>query len=579
LEAQPGQPGAGSPEILADPQIGAEVQFAALVKTSHVIRLLLHFSTEDWEALPLTAAVLTRFQFRESTDARDYIYALREMLSPIAKHVFVPDYSITADELFVKASSYLTLFEGRMDRIYAMYQLLRLPGMPSWALDFALPLSPFEQNVLRDKLPPCRTSGDRAVLGRTLKTSGVILDTLDAIITLEDATADMERLELLWRAQGLLWHCQPSESVPRPAQGCIPETCLLPLNAAVPGVSPLTWSITSMVRGFASFCLVVMRVMASSLLGRKYQSENLTCPKWKLAPGLSPFGSASFQAVNALLIQIGEPETFYGGACFDYENLKAKILGVKYRQAGKAEPLAFDRGEPEPVGEKTAPVQGRYVPQYEHITGILRDAVCEDQLQTMQDYLLTMACQCRAIFNGTPVDVRSTDQKALTAIPGLLPQLHREMVSSYHEILENCSCGEGDRGEHLSVMKMFIDGVEAIAAHMQPIWEQASAKVSAVLHLVNIHPSSKLVQKSIRDLSSIFTTRWGFTGFTFQRQPGLKKGDVLAVLDGMPAPVVLEKVELGYRLKALVHIHGIKDVDIDRLTELGVCVRGEFDIV
>jgi hypothetical protein len=47
----------------------------------------------------------------------------------------------------------------------------------------------------------------------------------------------------------------------------------------------------------------------------------------------------------------------------------------------------------------------------------------------------------------------------------------------------------------------------------------------------------------------------------------------------MPAPVVLEKVELGYRLKALVNIHGIKDVDIDRLTELGVCVRGEFDIV
>jgi hypothetical protein len=72
LEAQPGQPGTGSPEILADPQIGAEVQFAALVKTSHVIRLLLHFSTEDWEALPLTA-VLTRFQFRESTDTRDYI--------------------------------------------------------------------------------------------------------------------------------------------------------------------------------------------------------------------------------------------------------------------------------------------------------------------------------------------------------------------------------------------------------------------------------------------------------------------------------------------------------------------------
>jgi hypothetical protein len=195
-----------------------------------------------------------------------------------------------------------------------------------------------------------------------------------------------------------------------------------------------------MVRGFASFCLVVMRVMASSLLGRKFQPENLTCPKWKLAPGLSPFGSASFQAVNALLIKIGEPETFYGGACFDYENLKAKILGVKYRQAGKAEPLAFDRGEPEPVGEKTAPVQGRYVPQYEHITGILRG------------------------------------------------------------------------------------GVEAIAAHMQPIWEQASAKVSAVLHLVNIHPSSKLVQKSIRDLSSIFTTRWALLASRFSDSRVSKRG-------------------------------------------------------
>lgn len=592
--------GSYSSEIMMDSQIGAEGQFTTLAKTQFSIAMLLKPRTEQWEALPLMST-LTRFQFRQSTDRRDYIYALREMLSPIAKHVFIPDYSIPADELFVRSSSYLLLSEDRIDGIYATFALLRSPSMPSWALDFARPLPLLAQghhlSVLRNNSPPCNLSRRPAVLGRALRISGVTLDTLDTIMSLEDASSDMEKLGLLWKAQGFLWHHQPSEAMPEAAKTWIPGTCLLPLDAATPGrslaTSPLTWPITPMLPGFSSFCLGLVKATASASLGPRFRPENLTCQKWKDARRLSPFGSKLFSTANVPLIRsTGDPETFYAGACFDYDNLKAKILGIKYREDANPEPRASFGGETEPVDqksveekpveeEKTAPVNEGYIPQYGHITSLLREAASEPELKTLQAYLLAVEDSCHETFDGTALDLCSTDPVALEAMPGIWQQQRRDTVSSYHEILESCSCPEGERNDHQRVLKALIDNEEDAIARLQPRWDQASAELAGSIPANSRRPSSKVFQIWNRDLSSIFTTRWGFSGFTFQRQACLRKGDVLAVLDGMPAPVVLEEIAHSgrYRLKALVQVHGIEGVAIDKLTELGLCIRRDFEIV
>jgi hypothetical protein len=632
-------PGAGSPEIVADPRIGAEGQFTALIKTRFIVSLLLQPLSWQWRAQALMF-ILTRLQYRQSTDPRDYIYALREMLSPVAQHVLVPDYSLTADELFVKASGYLLLSEDRIDRIYKMFELLRSPGMPSWAVNFARSLPPLAQghhfDILPDKIH--KPSRRPAVFGRILRTSGVILDTLHDVISLEDASSDMEKLGLLWRAQGLLWHRQPAEPLPEAAKICMPGDCLLPLNVAAPNPSrpkgPLNAPATLAIPGFASFCLAVMSTMNAGLTAPAYRPVNLRCHNWKDAHRLPRTVSESLERVNVLLIQSAvDPEAFYGGACFDLDNLKAKIRGVTYHdnhsenpslggvEAGhvdqtspveekQVEEKAVEEkaveekaveekaveekaAEEKSVQEKTTPdqekylfVQEEYVPQYTAIISILREAPNEHEFETLQAYLVTMADCAREIFDGhgTNMDLREADPLALRAIPSVAAQGRRKTVSSYREILENCTCAEGeDRDRHRRLMKRLADNVEAAGERLQPGWDQMAATLAAAIHPDILRPASKVVQTWNRDLCSVFTTRRGFSGSTFQRRACLGRGDVLAVLDGMPAPVVLEEVSgahgTSYRMKALVHVHGMEGVDVDKLTVLGVCVRREFDIV
>lgn len=67
----------------------------------------------------------------------------------------------------------------------------------------------------------------------------------------------------------------------------------------------------------------------------------------------------------------------------------------------------------------------------------------------------------------------------------------------------------------------------------------------------------------------------------FQRIPGLQKGNILAVLDGIPAPVVLEEVEEGGkdRIKVVTHVVAIAEVKLSKLVELGLCQRKVFKII
>jgi hypothetical protein len=526
------------------------------------------------------------------------------MLSPVAQHVLVPDYSLTTDELFVKASGYLLLSEDRIDPLYASFELLRSPGIPSWALNFARSLPLLAQQYYNDMILPDKTRNPLrrpAVCGRILRTSGVILDRLDEVISTEDASSDIEKMGLIWRAQGLLCCRQPVEPLPEGAKICIPTDCLLPLNLALPGrpraAGPLHGPVTVWIPGFATFCLGVASTMASALTAAAYWPANLRCHNWKDAHRLPRTIAELGERLNPLLVQsAGDPESFYGGACFDLDNLKAKIRGVTYRGnhdanpqsaaslgGGEAGPQAVNRT---PVEDTTSPIQGEYVPQYAHITSILGKATSEHEFQTFQAYLVAMADCGRKIFEGQGpnMELHNADPLALRVIASIAPQQYWGRVASYREILENCTCdGAGERDKHRWLMQGLIDTVEDVREHMQPGWDQTAAALAAAIHPDCWLRASKVAQSYSRDICGVFTTRHGFSGSTFQRRSCLEKEDVLAVLDGMPAPVVLEEVlgahSTSYRMKALVHVHGMNGVDIDRLTELGVCVRKEFDIV
>ncbi|KAK4125416.1 hypothetical protein N657DRAFT_669738 [Parathielavia appendiculata] len=125
-------PDTGLPEIVSLPRFGAEGQFDTLLKTCSVVKELM----TKKEALPLRLA-LYNLDYQESTDPRDYNYALRELLIPVEKP---PSRQAIQSRLTSSLSRHqvpCSLFEDWNLHLYASYELLRSPGMPSWAFNFA----------------------------------------------------------------------------------------------------------------------------------------------------------------------------------------------------------------------------------------------------------------------------------------------------------------------------------------------------------------------------------------------------------------------------------------------------------
>ena len=78
----------------------------------------------------------------------------------------------------------------------------------------------------------------------------------------------------------------------------------------------------------------------------------------------------------------------------------------------------------------------------------------------------------------------------------------------------------------------------------------------------------------------MFVTSLGLFGVSFQPQAGFTIGCKVVVLDGIPAPVVLEKVDsLRWRMKGAAHVVAIAKIDVEKLVELGVFKRSQFHVV
>jgi hypothetical protein len=103
------------------------------------IKMLLMFR-ESLKEAQQPYGLMIRMLHRQSTDPRDRIFALREMLDPISRQVFVPNYAVAVNEIFVKLASYL-LIHNEHGHIYDLYELARSRDMPSWTLDFTKPFS------------------------------------------------------------------------------------------------------------------------------------------------------------------------------------------------------------------------------------------------------------------------------------------------------------------------------------------------------------------------------------------------------------------------------------------------------
>jgi hypothetical protein len=141
--------------------------------------------------------VLNRLARRQSTDPRDQVFAMRELVDPVMRNVSMPDYKMEPTELFARLTAYLLVCDDS-SITYSYFALNGTSQDPSWALNFTLPYTSLATGKLsgyKGKAPRTKETGCPSVYNGILGATGTVVDILETIILLEDTTDDFQRIE------------------------------------------------------------------------------------------------------------------------------------------------------------------------------------------------------------------------------------------------------------------------------------------------------------------------------------------------------------------------------------------------
>jgi hypothetical protein len=547
---------------------------------------------------------MVRLLYRQSTDPRDRIYGLREMLDPISKQVFMPDYAVSADDVFLKLTSYL-LSHDQFGHIYDLYETNRSPDIPSWVLDFTRPFSVhgiwhlsayYGKDVPRIEQSPSSTS-IRAPWGKNndhlsiykgaLSIIGVEIDTVDRTAYLEDET-DIRRLGLVWKLEGTIQKCHPSRTLHDLATPFLPRSCIIPFPPPLTGHFNSLGSesvgtqfpTTHLIPGHLHFhCEITKLQLLLAPMGRP---ENLTCEKWPMAASLGGWEQA-YGRVGRLMVAIREAriaESFLGGACFDFPNLKKQIMSVTLPERDRPESVedTISAGKKASQDKKErAAAGGDYVPHYSHVKNVLLQARDQQELDTLKDTAIQLAEVSCSIVSLHLAKQGPPGTKLFPELKDSLTKYFAPKISAYRDLSEKCTC-EGDaRVRHQEILQELTTATEKARVETEASVEEIQGRWK----MEGYDLSTELYMTVRKQYTSMFVTRLGLFGTAFQRQAGFKSGCKVVVLDGIPAPMVLEETGDGvtYRMKGAAHVVGITHIDIEKLVELGVFKRKLFHIV
>jgi Heterokaryon incompatibility protein (HET) len=537
--------------------------------------------------------MMVRMLRRQCTDPRDRIFASREMLDPVSRQVFVPNYAVTVNEIFVKLTSYVLIHE-ELGHIYRYYELAHSRDMPSWALDFGTPISAHgvtQLNPYRESALWAKDVGHLSIYNGLLGVPGVEIDTLDLAECFGD-TSDIELLGKFWKLEGLLQKISPLEALPEEAQPFVPSYCLVPfsnlnenLRQAGADLMNAQFLTTLTIPGYVYVSMEILKLLLKRLA---VYPKDLTCEAWQQSKATSrvPFDNPLLQATKLLLasVEAKGAESFLGGACFDLPNLKKQIMSVRLPESSHHDltnlqgpgNLKASQGNQ----RETADGSRLYSPQYSHIKDILRQAKSQIEFESLQNTACNLAdayCKIVASYINNRASLGTQVQQVITELECTTSGSLTPIESHIRELSEKCTCIGDKRVGHQKELKYSIDFIERARETFAAITAFFSA--NRFLERFGAVPGMSMAFR--RQYRGIFISRLGLFGVSFQRRPDLKKGNKIVVLDGIPTPIILEETADGatYRMKAAADVVGIKHVDIARLVELGVCTRRDFKIV
>jgi hypothetical protein len=334
---------------------------------------------------------------------------------------------------------------------------------------------------------------------------------------------------------------------------------------------------TPSIPGFTRVSFKALELMFTLAVERP---KNLTCDVWEQAASQVPhFGlhELPWKLIEASVMLV-KRESFLGGVCFDLPNLKTQIMSV--RISGNSNDDVTNPGNLKTSQSNmtgTSSTSGHYCPQYSHIKDILGQARNQRELDSLKNLACTLADVYLAIV-AQHIAKRGPDSPVTPGLENTADTIFSPTHSYFSDLFDNCTCSGDKRNVHQKVLKNFIEINEGLRKNFLAKLASTFPRQRNLNDYDGIHGINMTF---ISQYTGVFISRLGFFGVSFQRQPDLKKGNKIVVLDGIPPPMILEETGDGatYRMKAVADVVGIKHVDIARLAELGVFRRRDYKIV
>ena len=132
----------------------------------------------------------------QCSDPHDIVYGVRELMEPLFKDMFKPDYTLSVPELFTRLAVYLLVFDSWTD-LFFHYPYRLDPSsygedgkdIPSWTPDFTKPIRPREAEKTTVKSKQIRRTVDSnpLIMDRVLFIRGWLVDEIISVYPLPDA--------------------------------------------------------------------------------------------------------------------------------------------------------------------------------------------------------------------------------------------------------------------------------------------------------------------------------------------------------------------------------------------------------
>jgi hypothetical protein len=207
--------------------------------------------------------------------------------------------------------------------------------------------------------------------------------------------------------------------------------------------------VTTTIPGYADLQLAFLKAVLRP--GPRFCPENLTCDKWQDGPR-RPADQPPLEREILHSMQQATGENLLAGACFDSTNLKAQVRGVELQEKKdfKLEQISDENSN---LNIITPQAVGEYIPQYDYIKNILHQANSEAELDSLKDFVYMIADFCAATVGMHYQNPSLSHSQIGREIEGLYHSSHASMISSWREIISNCSCNGEKKDEHQGILR------------------------------------------------------------------------------------------------------------------------------